>query len=236
MSDQHITGLPGISNAQQTNWRVVSKGGMPFIFLPGGKLVDGTKSGDAGNITGTVNADVLRAGTLMGKITVSGLYAPSIIGSLTTATLASATSATVSAAMATELVRRIGSSGTFNIVGPPTAAGTVGTETVTYSAINTTTGVITASAITAAYVAGSLLVPTDGSQTILSVIPDGSGLKVSDTNDVRCTVPWPNFPVYGVLQVAGIVNWPTDTSLQAYIAAALSNKTGGTQFVLDYLM
>ena len=46
-------------------------------------------------------------------------------------------------AQAVELVRRVGASGDLYITGPPTAAGTVAQITKAYSAVNTTTGVIT---------------------------------------------------------------------------------------------
>ena len=44
---------------------------------------------------------------------------------------------------AAELVRRIGATGTFKLTGPPTAGGAVVTQTVTFSAVNTSTGAIT---------------------------------------------------------------------------------------------
>ena len=51
-----------------------------------------------------------------------------------------------SGAQSSGLVRRIGTSGVFTVVGSATASGSIVTEVVTYSAVNTTTGVVTVSA------------------------------------------------------------------------------------------
>ena len=66
-------------------------------YLPAGKLLDGSKSRDPLN---TGDLSTLRPGMLLGKITSSGLYAPSIIGVTTTAILSTDTTVTVSAATA----------------------------------------------------------------------------------------------------------------------------------------
>lgn len=227
-----VTGIPGASNKIQTDFRVVSRGGKQLTYLARGVLIDGTKASDIGNGT---DVTVLRPGTLMGIITTSRLYANSVIDTLGVASTASATSLTISAPGAVEVVRRIGPTGTFILRGPPTANGTIANETVTYSAVNVTTGVITCSAVTNAYVLGSLIQPTDGSQNILSFIPDGCGILVTDASNVRTTVQWPNVPIEGPITSTQLLPWPTDTSIQAYIAAALSNAAGGPQFEMSHL-
>ena len=58
-------------------------------------------------------------------------------------------------------MRRIGSTGTFNLIGPASAAGSNNTTQVTYSAVNTTTGVITITNIGANRIAGCF-VAADG--------------------------------------------------------------------------
>lgn len=108
-------------------------------------------SGALSRDSGSSNVSLLRAGLIMGKVTATGAnlgkYAPSIIG-VTTATIGGgATTLNVNAAMATELVRRVGATGTFNITGPATAGGVATTQLATYSAVNTTTGNITISAL-----------------------------------------------------------------------------------------
>jgi hypothetical protein len=178
--------------------------------------------------------DILRAGRLMGKITASGLYAPSIIGVLQSAYSKSGsgnTSMTVSAAQATELVRRVGSTGTFQICGPPSANGTVATEQITYSAVNTTTGVITITAASANFAAGSWVQPEDGSETIRTFLDVEAGIKVTDQDDNDVDQQWGKVPIAGVIDQSQIINWGTDTSLQARIQTQLRDM--GIGFVFD---
>ena len=136
-----VGGLPGFQTARVATPRIIFRDGMISGWLSGGKIIDGTKSRDIGN---TGNIDVLRAGLLMGKITTSGKYANSFIGVLGSAYNGSGTSLTVSAAVATEIIRRIGSTGTLTLTGPPAANGTVSQKTATFSAVGATTVTITA--------------------------------------------------------------------------------------------
>ena len=137
-------GQPGIGSSSTATPREVFLGEIGH-YKPGGVIIDASESRDPLN---TGDLDTLRAGLLLGKIT-SGNYAPAILGVTTVAYDVSAapTSITVSAATAVELVRRKGASGTFELTGPPSAAGTVQTSTVTYSAVDTTTGVITVTSL-----------------------------------------------------------------------------------------
>ncbi len=224
------SGPPGIVNSAFTAARVVFRQ-RSEMFLAGGRSIDGTKSRDPGNTPVTV----LRPGLLMGKITTGGLYAPSVFGVTTNAEAIGSTSIEASAAVITELVRRQGASGTFKLTGPPTANGVVATETVTYSAASGTT--ITATAIANAYVAGSFIQPTDGSETPRSLIPDwdGYGLKVVDSDGTSYSqVDFPKLPVSGILYASQILPaWPTDTSLQQWIEARFNDVFGG-QWVFDF--
>lgn len=227
----YVPGIPGLRSAKTAQHYVVFKGGYIPEVLPQGKLIDGSKARDIGNTPITS----LRPGMLMGKITSSGLYAPSIMDVLASASLASATSLTISAAGAAELVRRIGTSGTFQLQGPSTASGTNHSETVTYSAVNTSTGVITCSATTNAYVAGSWIQGLDGSQTILTFIPDGYPIPVVDNDGVtNLTVQFPELPVAGIIIAANLLFWnSTDTTLQGLVVTAL-NVAGTGRFTFDY--
>ncbi len=214
-----ITGLPGIGSAKTSTPREILAGNAQLAeFLPGLRIVDGSKSRDPSNAT---DVDVLRAGTLLGKVTSGGKYAPSILGVLTAAAAASATSLTVSPAVATEIVRRLGTTGTFKLTGPPAAAGTVATQTVTYSAVNTSTGVITCSAISAAAVAGSFVQPTDGSETILTLLANRWGVKTTDVNGTSTDTLEDQLLIAGHVKTANVVNYPSDTSLIAFVKAAL---------------
>jgi len=222
------SGPPGIVNGPFTAARVVFRQ-RSEMFLAGGKSIDGVASRDAGNTPITV----LRPGLLMGKITATGLYAPSVIGVTTNAEAAGSTSIEAAAAVVTELIRRQGTTGTFKLTGPPAANGVVATETVTYSAASGTT--ITVTAIANAYVAGSMIQPTDGSETPRTFIPDwdGYGLKVVDGDGTSyASIDFPKFPVAGIVYSAQLLPWPADTSLRAWIVARL-NDAFGAQLVFD---
>lgn len=338
-----LLGRPRIGSERRVTHRTVSRQGF-WDFLANGAAVKVTKSRDPGN---TEDIALLRPGLLMGKITSGGLYAPSVIGLSSGALTSTGTTLSSSAAIATELVRRIGSTGTFKLTGPPTAAGTVRTLTATYSAASTTTGDITITAlgvnevqtvnlVTAAtagtirlvvqkpdgtkvltptaawsatdatllsnlqtaldtatgvtngivataiaatdtdlgvvltfsgtgyanlagptsggvwdlvsvhtlftsntgaytvrttsgvdgrFVSGSMIQPTDGSETILTLIPDGYGIPLDTTNALD--QEWPNMPIGGVIDFAQTLPLVSDTSLKAYVKAALSTYSGG---------
>lgn len=150
-----IIGLPGIGNTVTTTPREILAGNIQFAqFIPGGRVIDGTATRDPLNTDdqGNTYLNVIRAGLLMGKNTTTSKYANSIIGVTPGALGGNQTTLTVSAATAAEIVRRQGSSGTFNLTGPNVAAGVVRTQTVTYSAVNTTTGAVTITATGSAVV------------------------------------------------------------------------------------
>jgi hypothetical protein len=213
-----ITGLPGVGTAVTAIPREILAGNAQLAqYIPGLHVIDGTHSRDALNST---NPDVLRAGLLLGK-TSGGKYAPSILGVTTAAAAASATGLTVSTATAVELVRRIGATGSFKLVGPPNTGGTVATQTVTYSGVNTSSGIITVSALGAAAIAGSLVQPADGSQTILTLLGNRWGVKVSDINGNSTDVLEDQLLLAGHVKTANVINYPTDTSLIAFVKAAL---------------
>jgi len=139
-----IFGRPGFGTGQLAQRRNVSRNGA-FDFYPAGGVIEGTKARDPGNSAYSVLA--LRPGLLMGKITSSGYWANSVVGLSTGALTNTGTTLATSAAIATEIVRRFGATGTFKLTGPPTASGTVRTLTATYSAVNTTTGDVTITAL-----------------------------------------------------------------------------------------
>ena len=327
-----LLGRPRIGAESRITHRVVSFQGF-WDFLANGGVVDGTKSRDQGN---TDDVLLLRPGLLMGKITSGGKWAPSAFG-LTGAAYASGTSMTLSVAAATELSRRVGASGTFKITGPPVASGTVRTQTVTYSAVSTVTGVATITALPVAdvwtltapagtdggtyqlevttglgtasevtrttvqlaanansatvdaavealsnvgvagvvavyadpvltltfaatlgpvfvrvqadttndggvfeggwepvhtttgvdgrFVTASLVQPTDGSENILSIIPDGYGIAIDHTTPAD--VEWPMIPIGGVIDFAQTLPLVSDTSLKTFVKTSLSSVVGG---------
>lgn len=214
-------GRPGIGSAVTAQRLNVSRGG-DLGFYVGGGVIEGSLSRDPGNSASNVLS--LRPGLLMGKITASGFYAPSIIGVTTGAYTSGGTSLTVSAAQAAYLVARVGASGTFNLVGPASAAGSNNTTQVTYSGVNTTTGVITITNIGANRIAGCFVCPEDGSQTPITFIPDGYNLLVpDDLSDIN----FPFIPVSGTVQVDNLLNYPSDTTLKTWVKESLSSLQGG---------
>jgi hypothetical protein len=103
-----------------------------------------------------------------------------------------------------------------------------------------TAGAVAVSRVTAGaaaagnnFISGSFIGAGDGSQIPLTFIPDGYGIKVTDTDDVtNLNVPFPNLPIAGVVTPTQLINWPTDTGLQTWIENNISDATGG-KFVFD---
>lgn len=145
-------GLPGYSAERIANHRHIAADGY-LQFLPGGLTLDGAKTRDVGNTDYNASTNPyamhrLQAGVMLGKVTSSGKYANSFLGYSNGALTGAGTELTLASTRhARELVRRIGATGTFKLIGPPTAAGTVRERTVTYSAVDTTTGVVTITAV-----------------------------------------------------------------------------------------
>ena len=137
-----VLGGPGVSDEAIFSRKFVFRDGK-FDPLPGGGYINSTKSRNPF----ATEVQVLEAGLLMGQVTTTSLWAPTFIGASTAAITGTGTTLTVSAAAATEVVRRIGTSGTLKLLGPPAANGTARQVTVTYSAVNTTTGEITITAL-----------------------------------------------------------------------------------------
>lgn len=208
-----VHGLPGVKSTRTASYRGVFRSADGVRYLPGGAVVDGALARDVGHVD---DPDVLRAGTLLGKVAATGRYGASVLGVLAEA-YTTGTTMTVAPAVAAELVRRVGASGTFIVTGPASEAGAVASETITYSGVNTTSGAITITAASADFIAGSLVQPTDGSQTPITFVPDGYGLKVTDSGGADVLTPLPHVPVAGIVDAAQLLPWPADVSLKRQI-------------------
>lgn len=197
----YVIGTPGMRSSLSAELRRVLSSTSPQ-FLIGNRWIDGTKARDPGN---TPYVECLRAGLVMGKITSSGYYANSFFGTLTNAEVTGSTQLEVSAAAATEIVRRIGASGTLKVTGPPAASGTVRTLTYTYSAVNTSTGAITVTALGANEV-----------QTLtFNAAATGGNIALRVPN------------ADGTMEVTALAAWnATDATYLAAIQTALDNATG----------
>lgn len=225
----YIPGQAGVRTAKTARHKIVYAGGNIPNYLPGGRAINALKSRDPSN---TDDVAVLLAGLLMGKIT-GGDYAPSILGVTTNAEAAGSVAIEASAAVVTELVRRVGASGTFKLTGPPIASGTVVTETVTYSAASGTS--ITVTAITNAFIAGSFIQPTDGSEEPITMIPDTYGVPVLEFDGTAVdSVQFGEIPLDALVYSSQLVNWPSDTSLRTWIVNRL-NDVGRCKFIFDHL-
>jgi hypothetical protein len=226
-------GKPGVVGNYDSQPREVFYSGRQFAqFWAPPVTVDGTNSSNPLNAPYTW---LLWAGTAMGRVTATGKYANSIIG-LTGAAIASgATSITTDVNTAAEIVRRIGATGTFKLTGPPATAGTVATQVITYSAVNTTTGVITCTASSAAAVSASFIQPTDGSESIITLLCEVDGLQIVDqthTNrvDVFCGTLLAGG---GTINTGMIVNYPADSSLKTFVKTSLRAYCPGVTFLDD---
>jgi len=226
-------GKPGVVGYYDSQPREVFYSGREFAqFWAPPVTIDGTNSSNPLNSPYTW---LLWAGTPMGRITATAKYANSILGLSSAAATSGATSITTDVNTAAEIVRRIGASGTFKLTGPPTPGGTVAVQVVTYSAVNTTTGVITCTALSAAAVTASLIQPTDGSETILTLLCETNGLQIVDqthTNrvDVFCGTLLAGG---GTINTGMIVNYPSDSSLKTYVKSALKAMCPGVTFLDD---
>ncbi len=230
-------GKPGVLPSYTATPREVFLANRQFAqFVASPVTIDGTLSGNALNAP---YSWLLFAGTLLGRVMASGKYANSIIG-LTSAAYAhtggSNTTISTDVNTAAELVRRIGVSGTLKLTGPATAGGTVATQTVTYSAVNTSTGAITITALGADAVVGSLIQPADGSETIVTVLCDAWGKKVADQlNTSRVDVLDAQLlAAGGTINTAVIVNYPADASLKTWVKAAIKQTCPGVNFSDDF--
>lgn len=226
------TGMPGFGSEKIAKHRTVAADGY-LQFLPGGVTLDGTKARDPDNPdypTDVLGQYRLRAGLLLGKVTSGGKWANSILGVTSGAYTSGGTSITVSAAEAVEIVRRVGSSGNLNFVGPPAASGTVAVIQQAFSAVNTSTGVITITSLGANLISGAFVMPTDGSQTIRSFLPDGWELYLPLDGSDR---PDAQVPIEGNVDGSQLLPWPADTSLQQWVRDQL-NAYGKFVFTEKY--
>jgi len=217
-------GLPGIGASTQASAGLVSDDG-DIRYKPGGGRISGTKTRDAFN---SDDITIIRIGTLMSHYVTDDTYAPWIIGVTTGALGAAGTSITVSPASALELVRRVGATGNLTLSGPPAANGTAVQVTTAYSAVNTSTGVITITATGVAFVAGSIV----GDTTYLlptTFVGDDNPILMPTTGDVD----WPRIPMACVINTAKLLNFPSDTGLRTLIENSMSTLAGN-KFVFRY--
>lgn len=230
-----VEGQAGMRAGVTADHRIVTRGGQ-IPALPQGRTIAGACTRDPGNTPVTR----IRAGMMMGVISTVvnslgtvGYYAPSILGVTTNAEATGSTSIQASAAVVTELLRRCGATGTFKLIGPGSAGGTIITETVAYSAASSTN--ITVTALTNSFIAGSFICPTDGSENPVTFLPNGWPIQAVDGDGNSVDQMMGHVPINAIIDSSELLPaWPSDASLQAWIVSRLS-RDGGGQFIFDHL-
>jgi hypothetical protein len=225
-----VVGLPGLRGLLTANHRTVFLQSGPLVNLAGGRVIDGTLSRDSGNVGAE---DHLRAGLVMGMVTATGKYRPSILGLSNVAYVDNDTTITVDARTATEVARlRAVAGGNVNLkfTGPPSAAGTVAATaiTVTATSINGATSTLTVGDLNLAKVTGSLITPADGSETALLMLPDGYPIRVTEPIDGSAQdQPFPFMPIWAIVETSKLIDYPADAASRTYLKQMLSTLVGG---------
>jgi hypothetical protein len=170
---------------------------------------------------------------LLGKITSGGKYAPCIIGLSDEDYTSGQTELDCTAATATEVVRRVGSSGTLIVIGAPTATGVVAIFTATYSAvtIDGADSLITLADLGANIESGALICAADGSAYPLGILvnPD-TGVKVVDVDANNIDYHLAELCIGGAIKASQIINYPAaaNTTLRQFVKDAMNARTGIT--------
>ena len=153
-----VVGRPGIQSGKQVTYGQIFYQPESVQYIPGGGILDASCL----DFTNPTNTLCLRAGLPVGRIgtpnAVAGVaksWSPCWMGALPNALGGSQTTIILSLLQAAELVRRCGASGTFALIGGPYPNAPFSLQrelTVTYSAVNLTTGVVTITATSTAAV------------------------------------------------------------------------------------
>ncbi len=216
-------GLPGIGTTRTATPRTVRLSDQGKILLPRGGIIDGSESRDPAN---TGDIDCLRAGLLMGKATSGGLWSPCIIGKTNKVYVDDETTLQCSLAVATELIRRIGTSGEIYCIGPPSAAGTVALTSIDFTGVtlNGATSTITIPDLNLAIVTDSLITTRLGDHIPKALIDDGYPIKVTDKDGNNIDVPFPTILVGGVVDWSQVIGLPADASTLAWVKDQLQEN------------
>jgi len=217
-------GMPRIGTKRTTTPRKVLKYAHFYNNPPViGIMLDGTQTRDVAN---TSDTDHIRAGMVLGKVASSGKYAPWCVGVTTAAIAGSGTSITVAAATVTELVRRLGgTTGTGWLIGPAKTAGAADALAERITISNATGTTITVSAVTNAFIAGSVITCDDGTQDPLGILYGYNGypVKVTDEDDSNITVGT-NMLIMGVYDESQLITLPADSETKEWLRDKLKNS------------
>ncbi len=169
--------VPGRDTLRTAAHRQVTLGGEQFF--PGMHVIAAADARDplASPVT------ELRPGLLLGEVTADNTLGASILGITGEVLDGEETALTVAAAVATELIRRQGASGTYKLTGPPTAGGVVRTLTITYSAVSATVVTQTAPEVASVHTLTHAAGTDGGTFRIKVILPDG-------THDTTSALAW----------------------------------------------
>ena len=196
----------------------------------GGAVIEGALTRDPTQS----NPVYLGSGMPMGRVTASGKYAPAVIG-LAEAYTSGGTTITTTLASAAELLRREGASGTFQIQG--TDSGSVLFQTVTYSAIDVLTGIITVTNLAQDYDINAWIQVIDGSETVVSIY---NGLNLGFPQRVTNEVSGNDIDLRYPIAIAALVIeskvtfWPVAGVFRDALRTEL-NTFGNFQFQEQYV-
>ena len=246
-------GISGIGTATRVTPRDILSTDVGCSFKPGYATISGADCRDAGN----ADVHVLRAGYMISKDTVrtkggvadqgDDQFKGTCLGFTTANYTSGGTSLTVSAATATELNRRYGSSGEneFYVVGD-TDLGSGDEETAvafiaaTHSAVNTTTGVITVTTLGADFSTGSMIIASEAvlnaandQLTETYLIYDRYGIRVTNDSDASMDVELAYRLIAGQVNTAMIVDYPTNPGLRRWLKDELRDSKIGLSFSDD---
>jgi len=231
-----VPGLPGVGQTYTATPKTILQNLQGTEYIDGGRVINGSNSGDWSN---PATPYVLTSGLLMGRGTADGKYAPTLLGVTQGALATNGTSIAVTNPQASEIARRIGTSGTntLAIIGPPTSGGTVAQTQLTFSNVvvgsGTNNGTITVAATGTAFSAGSVIVAQDGTQKPICVLDSMYGTLVADPlTQTRIDAPAPRLLVAGHVIASAVPGLTeVDASVETYLKGQINSS--GRHFVFD---
>jgi hypothetical protein len=222
-------GVSGISAARSASFN------RPFIrdagYVPGGVIVQGSKWIDPGNTGSTRN---IRAGHV-GMLT-SNKIVPAFLGVMTADYADNAVAMTVGVPTAQRIEKAYGQSGTVYVLAgtsAPTTLATVIATAVAFTAVNTSTGVLTVPDLNVSlesdgsFIVGFQPMMLGGAGGIsspnqaLCVLDRAEGISVidADANDIDVDVA--EAAIEGLLDIDALPLWPTNAFVGEVLAANL---------------
>ena len=197
----------------------------------------------AGHMLGVIPAVKSGQSTTGSSSASVNMFGSSFFGVVGYGLSANATTIVVPAAIGSEINRRLGGTGTINVIGPPTAAGTVALQPCILSSITQNSSVYwtlnlsNSVQLTAAAVAGSLLAANDGSQYPVTFIDELDGIRVCDIMGSALMVQFPRVPIAGgTVNVANLENYiPSGTTIASVNGSGVANTVSGNAMVQAWI-